>query len=224
MRKEVLAKMGWAGAAAVCVAAMAWIGSGPSRVEEPTVSTEGPASGTEEPAPVIDEPAPGTAQPASGTEELASGTEEQAPGAVEPAPGIEEPAPDLQATVETLNVHFAANRLDSMSPHFARDITLFGPSATSLIEGKDRLVDELRDYMEVKSTTRLQARDWHIQLYGNVGIVSFIFEHDGFEDGRPFERVRKATYVFHLVDGRWLQVHDHTSAMPVAGAPLGADP
>ena len=190
MRTEVLAKAGWAGAAAVCVVAVAWIGSGPSEVEAPASSIEVPVSGFE--------------APASGIEVPGSRTEE--------------PAPDLRATVETLNAHFAANRLDSMSPHFADDITLFGPSATSLIEGKDRLMDELRDYMAVKSTTRLQARDWHIQVYGDVGIVSFIFEHDGVEQGQPFERVRKATYVFLLVDGQWLQVHDHTSAMPVAGS------
>ena len=113
-----------------------------------------------------------------------------------------------------MNDNFAANQIDPMEPYIAEDVSVFGPSGRILRVGKAPMMESLRRGAAEKTTTRWEERDWHIQVYGDVGIVSFLYDHDGTRNEQEYKRSQRATYVFHRSNGRWLLVHDHTSALP----------
>lgn len=118
-----------------------------------------------------------------------------------------------------INRSFADNRVDPFEPHIAEDITAFGPGAPSLSRGKGTMMAGLRRAVETKTTHRWEEWDWNIQVYDDVGIVTFLYEHDATREGGRASRVQRATYVFRCLDGRWQLVHDHTSLRPAEGAP-----
>ena len=135
----------------------------------------------------------------------------------------EEEAPTLDpATAEkelrevsevVLNENFAANRIDPFVPHIGADVTVFGPGGSPRRDGGEKMIEGLRQAAANKTTHRWEERDWKIQVYGDVGIVTFIYDHDSTRNGVRAERTSRATYVFHRRGDRWVLVHDHTSAL-----------
>lgn len=125
----------------------------------------------------------------------------------------------LREVSEFINDEFAANRVDPIEQYIADDVSVFGFGGKVLRVGKAPLMEGFRKTATEKTTTRWEERDWHIQVYGNVGIVSFLYDHDGTRSGQEYKRSQRATYVFHRSEERrWLLVHDHTSAL--AAEPL----
>ncbi len=133
----------------------------------------------------------------------------------EAPPGAEEELRRLSE--EVVNDNFAANRVDPFAAHVADDVTAFGPYDRRLVRGGGELLDGLRRAAAAKTTHRWEERDWHVQVYGGVGIVTFLYEHDATRNGRRATSRNRATYVFHRRSGRWTLVHDHTSAVPGEG-------
>jgi len=130
-----------------------------------------------------------------------------------------EPPPAVEAELrrvagEEINRSFAANRVEALAPHLASEVTAFGPADRRLVHGGETMLEGLRRAASAKTTHRWEESDWHAQLYGDVGVVTFLYEHDATRDGRRSTSRNRATYVFHRRDGRWLLVHDHTSAVP----------
>ena len=112
-----------------------------------------------------------------------------------------------------VNENFAANRIDPFVPHIAADVTVFGPGGGPREDGGEKMIESLRRAAANKTTHRWEERDWKIQVYGDVGIVTFIYDHDSTRNGVRAERTSRATYVLHLRGDRWVLVHDHTSAL-----------
>lgn len=113
-----------------------------------------------------------------------------------------------------INRNFAENRVEPFEPHIAEDITAFGPGARSLQRGKGPMMEGLRRAVRTKTTHKWEEWDWNVQVYDDVGIVTFLYEHDATREGGRASRVQRATYVFRCVDARWQLVHDHTSLRP----------
>lgn len=142
-----------------------------------------------------------------------AGSETQETRAAEPG----EAEAELRHVAEVIiNDNFAGNRIDPIEPHIAEDVAVFGPGGRFLRIGKEPMMESLRQAATEKVTSRWEERDWHVQVYGEIGIVSFIYDHEGVRGGQPYSRTSRATYVFHRRDGRWQLVHDHTSALPPA--------
>jgi ketosteroid isomerase-like protein len=112
-----------------------------------------------------------------------------------------------------LNENFAANRIDPFVPHIAEDVTVFGPGGGAREDGGEKMIEGLRQVAANKTTHRWEEKDWKIQVYSDVGIVTFIYDHDSTRNGVRAERTSRATYVFHRRGERWVLVHDHTSAL-----------
>lgn len=113
-----------------------------------------------------------------------------------------------------INRNFAENRVEPFEPHIAEDVTAFGPGARSLQRGKEPMMESLRRAVRTKTTHKWEEWDWNVQVYDDVGIVTFLYEHDATREGGRASRVQRATYVFRCADGRWQLVHDHTSLRP----------
>lgn len=120
----------------------------------------------------------------------------------------------LRVAEETINGNFAANRVEPFVPHIAGEVTAFGPFDRALVRGKDDFLAGLREAVRGKTTHRWEERDWVVQLYGDVAVVSFLYDHDATRGGRRARNAYRATYVLHRRDGRWVLVHDHTSSIP----------
>ena len=112
-----------------------------------------------------------------------------------------------------INENFAANRIDPFVPHIAPDVTVFGPAGGPREDGGEKMIESLQQAAANKTTHRWEEKDWKIQVYGDVGIVTFIYDHDSTRNGVRAERTSRATYVFHRRGDRWVLVHDHTSAL-----------
>ena len=114
----------------------------------------------------------------------------------------------------TINQNFAENRVDPFEPYIGEEVSVFGPTGRELRVGKAPMMEGLRAGAAAKTTTKWEEWDWHIQVYGDIGIVSFLYDHEGSRAGQDYARTQRATYVFHRRAGRWQLVHDHTSALP----------
>ena len=112
-----------------------------------------------------------------------------------------------------LNENFAANRIDPFVPHIAADVTVFGPGGGPREDGGEKMIEGLRRVAANKTTHRWEEEDWKIQVYDDVGIVTFLYDHDSTRNGVRAARTSRATYVFHRRGDRWVLVHDHTSAL-----------
>lgn len=121
-----------------------------------------------------------------------------------------------------INENFAENRVDPFEPHIAEDITAFGPGSRSLQKGKQPMMESLRRAVQTKTTHKWEEWDWNIQVYNDIGIVTFLYEHDATREGGRASRVQRATYVFRCLDDRWQLVHDHTSLRPADVSSAGA--
>lgn len=127
-------------------------------------------------------------------------------------PGVETEL--RRVSEEVVNDNFAANRVEPFAAHVAGDVTAFGPYDRRLVRGGGELLERLRRAAAAKTTHRWEEHDWHVQVYGDVGIVTFLYEHEATRNGSRATSRNRATYVFHRRSGRWTLVHDHTSALP----------
>lgn len=125
---------------------------------------------------------------------------------------------ELVRIARYINHEFAENRVESLIPYVASDVTVFSPAGGGREEGSSRMIEGLRRAASAKTTHRWEERDFEVQVYGEVGIVTFLYDHDATREGKRASRSYRATYVFHRIDDEWLLVHDHTS--PYVASPL----
>ncbi len=129
------------------------------------------------------------------------------------------PASDAQqtgdeATVRATMAGFmeSLNALDAagMAAHFAEDITAFVPSAQAVrADGKPAVTEIFRNFVQRArpSTPRLNLvpEDMTVEVSGNLGVVAFQVR----DPAAGF--VRRRTFIFRRMEGRWLISHFHAS-------------
>ena len=70
----------------------------------------------------------------------------------------------------------------------------------------------MKKTLATKKTLRWQEYDIVVQVFGNAAIVSFLYDHQAMMGDRKTSRLSRATYGFAKRDGKWMMVHDHSSA------------
>jgi len=90
----------------------------------------------------------------------------------------------------------------------ADDITYFDPGLEKRVTGKKEFHDHLASFNGTFGFPRYELRNSQVQLYGDIGILTFNFV--GFSNEGK-ENKWNATEVFRLIDNDWKIVSSHWS-------------
>ncbi len=144
-------------------------------------------------------------------------TADQAPAADEPA----SPQADVESLKTTINAHWealnAGDRQTTVDHHM--------PRFTGFLfdEGPLWVLESEEDYAAIEEALAAQsdwrARDFTIDLYGDVAVAAFYAEGSTtWPDGRVVEGPRRVTAVWIWDGGEWKEAHHHDSPLVSASA------
>jgi ketosteroid isomerase-like protein len=119
----------------------------------------------------------------------------------------------LVDTTKKINQAFVRGDLRTLSSLVSNDFTMLH-GHMKRIENKQEAVNEWKELFAKRGSSGIayyiKESDFKIQLYGNIAIVLFNYEHPRLEAGRLATEGGKAVYVFRRVGPGWVMVHCST--------------
>jgi ketosteroid isomerase-like protein len=103
------------------------------------------------------------------------------------------------------------DRLDSYHLYGPK-FTKFSPESTGRLDAAASRKGE-HDGLGAISDLAMHADDLKIDLFGNVGIATFIFRYSFKAGGNSFEKKAQGTMVFAKEGGAWKIAHEHFSTI-----------
>ena len=124
----------------------------------------------------------------------------------------QKPEEEVKAVALEINQAFVRNDYEGVMKHIAEDITWFSHTNTRRQDGIKIFGESMKKTIATKKTLRWHEYDIVVQVFGNAAIVSFLYDHEAMMGDRKSSRLSRATYGFAKRGGKWMMVHDHSSA------------
>lgn len=129
----------------------------------------------------------------------------------------EEPSPEVARetiqTVQNINQAFIRGDLQTLQSLTHKEFTMLH-GHMKRIDNQAQALEEWRGLFSARATSGIQyfikESDFKVQLYGDVSIVTFNYEHPIVVGGRVSTEGGKAVYVLLREGGRWPMVHCST--------------
>lgn len=99
--------------------------------------------------------------------------------------------------------------------YWADDFTEFLPS-NPYLDTKANLMPKFEQLTEAWKITDFQMYNPHVQVYGDVAVLTYNESISGKYEGQPSSYTGKVTMVYVKQGGRWRGVHYHESMNPSA--------
>jgi uncharacterized protein (TIGR02246 family) len=96
---------------------------------------------------------------------------------------------------------------------YARDAVFWGTSSKTVRPTPDAIWEYFKDAGK-RPDARVEIKEQHIQVYGDVGINTGIYDFSDVRDGKRIPNPSRFSMVFHKRDGKWVLVQHHSSRLP----------
>lgn len=108
---------------------------------------------------------------------------------------------------------FASHDADRIAALYAPEAVFWGTNS-AVIRNTPELVRAYFVNLKNRPTVRIELDEQNVRVYGEVAINTGRYSVHEIKDGQPTVRPLRFSFVYRKVDGRWLIVDHHSSAMP----------
>jgi uncharacterized protein (TIGR02246 family) len=121
--------------------------------------------------------------------------------------------PEIAAATRAWTDAFASHDADRIAALYAPDAIFWGTNS-ALIRNTPELVRAYFVNLKNRPTVRIELDEQNVRVYGDVAVNTGRYSVHEVKDGQPTVRPLRFSFVYRKVDGRWLIVDHHSSAMP----------
>lgn len=94
------------------------------------------------------------------------------------------------------------------------DYTQFGENDPYLLEGKEREVRSIGDYLKHATGVHTEMHQPRVTVRDDTAWIAYYWTDSGMVDGKRVSTRGKSTRIFVKEGGRWLCIHGHFTAVP----------
>lgn len=97
--------------------------------------------------------------------------------------------------------------------YYAPDAVFWGTTSKTVRATPAQIMEYFKPAPD-RPEARNELVEQHIQVYGDVGVNTGIYNFSDVQNGKRILNPSRFTMVFHKRDGRWVLVEHHSSRMP----------
>ena len=115
---------------------------------------------------------------------------------------------------------FQLGNVEMMHKYYADNVTFVSGDFAPPIVGWQNYVPLYQRQATSFSGIQLVRRNTVIFPHGDVAWAMYQWEFSAYYNGQPYNARGQTTLIFNKIGGNWLIVHNHTSEVPSAPAPV----
>ena len=96
---------------------------------------------------------------------------------------------------------------------YAADAVFWGTSSKTVRSTPEAVMEYFKDAGK-RPNARVEVVEQHIQVYGDVGINTGVYNFSDMRDGKRVPNPSRFSMVFHQRGGQWVLVQHHSSRLP----------
>jgi uncharacterized protein (TIGR02246 family) len=96
---------------------------------------------------------------------------------------------------------------------YATDAVFWGTTSKTVRSTPEEIMEYFKDAAK-RPDARVQVLEQHIQLYGDVGINTGLYNFSDIRDGKRVPNPSRFSMVFQKRGGQWVLVQHHSSRLP----------
>lgn len=100
-----------------------------------------------------------------------------------------------------------------ITAYYARDAVFWGTSSKTVRATPEAIWEYFKDAGS-RPDARVEIVEQHIQVYGDVGVNTGIYNFSDIRDGKRVPNPSRFSMVFHKRAGQWVLVQHHSSRLP----------
>lgn len=124
---------------------------------------------------------------------------------------------EVWRTVEALNRCWTAGNPTDLRDYFHEHMVAITPGDRAPLHGREACVSAWADYARSTTILSWSALERTIQVYGDVAVVTYLYEMECERDGRRFHPSGRDMMVLAREGDRWWVVADQFSPYPEGG-------
>jgi len=133
---------------------------------------------------------------------------------VAPWPALAGPKEDVgaatQAWIDGMNSH----NPERVVALYDAEAVLWGTRSATLRDTSASVRDYFKVLQTVPASYKVVLGEQRIRIYGDIAINTGTYTFSEDRDGKPVTRPARFSFVYRNLDGRWLIVDHHSSAVP----------
>jgi ketosteroid isomerase-like protein len=129
-------------------------------------------------------------------------------------------ADQIDHSIGEMLAGFQLGNVEMMHKYYADNVTFVSGDFAPPIVGWQNYVPLYQRQATSFSGIQLVRRNTVIFPHGDVAWAMYQWEFSAYYNGRPYNARGQTTLIFNKIGGNWLIVHNHTSEVPSAPAPV----
>lgn len=124
----------------------------------------------------------------------------------------------IEEVIEAVVNAYQSGDYESMGRYYASDVTVVPVDFAPPLRGWDTVKQRYQQAAANVKGVAMTRENTVLQRRGKVAWVVYQWRFAGMGEGRPLGALGHTTLVLEKRSGKWLIVHNHTSALPTAPA------
>lgn len=122
----------------------------------------------------------------------------------------------IQAVVDAVIKAYSSGNYDSVDPYFAPEVTMVPANYAPPVKGWTNVKTRYQQATANLEGTSMYPENTTITRRGKTAWVVYQWRFAGIVNGQPIGALGHTTLVMEKRSGKWVIVHNHTSALPTA--------
>lgn len=125
------------------------------------------------------------------------------------------PSDDVAAATRAWTEAYNSRDPQRIAAAYAPDAVFWGTSSPTLRDTPALIADYFKG-SPAQPDARVELGDYRVRVWGETAASTGSYTFTDRRDGQTIRRPARFSFVFRLVNGRWLIVDHHSSSMPAA--------
>jgi uncharacterized protein (TIGR02246 family) len=131
------------------------------------------------------------------------------------APVFAGPPEDVAAATRAWAAAYDSRNPQQILALYAPDAVFWGTSSPTLRDTPALIADYFKN-SAAQPNARVELGDFKVRVWGDTAASTGSYTFTDMRDGQTVRRPARFSFVFRLVNGRWLIVDHHSSSTPAA--------
>jgi|SRR5690348_5193617 uncharacterized protein (TIGR02246 family) len=132
--------------------------------------------------------------------------------------GVAGPAEDVTAATRAWGAAYDSRDPQRILALYAPDAVFWGTSSATLRDTPALIADYFKSSAS-QPNARVEIGEFKVRVWGDTAASTGSYTFTDLRDGQTIRRPARFSFVFRLVNGRWLIADHHSSSAPAAPTP-----
>ena len=109
-------------------------------------------------------------------------------------------------TMKRINQAWLKGRIADLGKHLHEDIIMVMPGFSGGIQGKEKLLDGFRDFVENSTVHNFREKDQQVDVVGDTAVVTFRYEMEYTREDHRYSATGRDMWIFCKQNEDWIAV------------------